>query len=254
MTAMVLLSEWQRSQVEFWKPIPTWEGYDASNFGRIRSRWKRAGWRYGYKLRRDVTPIVLNCSGHKQGYRTTTLKNQGRRKTYMVHRLVAEAFLDNPRNAPEVNHLTGVKHDNRLGNLEWATRKENQQHAWRTGLITTEKVVGGFGWLSKVFTERDVIEIRDRRALGESCEILSREFNVSNGCISEIVTGVTFAEVGGPRTRRFDLISLTFEQVRNIRVEYAQGATQKDLSERYNIAQSEISRAVNHKRQYANIY
>jgi hypothetical protein len=59
----------------------------------------------------------------------------GKRTTNGVHRLLAEAFIPNPENKPEVNHINGVKGDFSLINLEWATHKENIQHARRTGLF-----------------------------------------------------------------------------------------------------------------------
>lgn len=60
-------------------------------------------------------------------------------KSYLVHRLIAIAFIDNPNNKKEVNHINGNKGDNRIENLEWCTRKENSQHAWDIGLNKSKK-------------------------------------------------------------------------------------------------------------------
>ena len=58
----------------------------------------------------------------------------GKRTVKPIHILVAEAFVPNPENKPEVNHKNGNKHDNNASNLEWVTHKENCEHAWKTGL------------------------------------------------------------------------------------------------------------------------
>ena len=75
----------------------------------------------------------------RKGYLAVTLTHNGERKTYGVHRLVADAFIPNPENKPTVNHINGVKTDNRVDNLEWATMKENCDHKWRTGLANTNR-------------------------------------------------------------------------------------------------------------------
>ena len=70
----------------------------------------------------------------RDGYFIVDLYEDGRRSTKRVNRLVAEAFIPNPDDKPEVNHKDGNKLNNNVGNLEWTTSKENCEHAWRTGL------------------------------------------------------------------------------------------------------------------------
>ena len=76
-----------------------------------------------------LTELKLSRGGHK-GY----LKVRVNKKDMFVHRLVAIAYLENPNNKETVNHINGIKDDNRLENLEWSTRSENSQHAYDIGL------------------------------------------------------------------------------------------------------------------------
>lgn len=70
----------------------------------------------------------------KDGYLRITLTNNGKRKSYHVHRLVARAFLDNYDNKLQVNHINGIKNDNRIENLEMVTLQQNIKHSIETGL------------------------------------------------------------------------------------------------------------------------
>jgi len=105
---------------EIWKPIKGYEDrYEVSSHGRIRSYNKKT-----------QTHLIMKPFNHKGYYRIDL-----RGKSPRVHRMVADAFILNPLKKPEVNHLNGIKTDNRIENLEWCTRQENQNHAYDTGLI-----------------------------------------------------------------------------------------------------------------------
>jgi hypothetical protein len=76
-----------------------------------------------------ATSRILKQS-NRGGYRVVTLSSGGVAKTHTVHRLVAKAFLENGENKRTVNHINGIKHDNRVENLEWATYAENERHSF----------------------------------------------------------------------------------------------------------------------------
>lgn len=104
---------------EIWSEIDGYEGlYKISNYGNIRNSSNEP-------IRYYITP---------KGYCRTQLSNMGVQKNYMVHRLVAKAFIENPQNKPFVNHKDGHKTNNRVGNLEWVTSSENLIHAYDTNL------------------------------------------------------------------------------------------------------------------------
>lgn len=103
-----------------WKPIPSYPGYEVSDKGQVRS-WHPAGWGKRQKL-----PLLLRLTNHSGGYKLAKLYRSKRDYLFGVHRLVALAFLPNPENKREVSHLNGNPADNRVSNLAWATRRENQ--------------------------------------------------------------------------------------------------------------------------------
>tara|TARA_R100001198_G_C5243345_1_gene221664 strand:+ start:593 stop:1108 length:516 start_codon:yes stop_codon:yes gene_type:complete len=99
----------------------------------------------------------LKGSINSHGYIRAEFRKNGKRVSVAVHRLVALAFIPNPSNKEEINHINGIKTDNRLENLEWVTRSENQLHAFKSGLQKKRK---GIVNPSSKLTEEQVLNIR----------------------------------------------------------------------------------------------
>ncbi len=119
------------SKNEIWKDIPNYEGfYQASSLGKI----KRLASKNCLKDR--LVKGRLNRAG---GYYCVKLSKYGNKKNKQVHRLVALAFIPNPKNKPQINHKNGKKKDNNVENLEWATASENINHGHRTGLFNMKR-------------------------------------------------------------------------------------------------------------------
>lgn len=113
---------------EVWRDILGFEGYYMiSNIGRVKSV-KRY---YSNSKRTSIVQEKIRKLTNDRGYLKVNLYINGEETKRFVHRLVAEAFIPNPNNHPDVNHLFGVKNDNRVSKLEWATEKENMDHAKR---------------------------------------------------------------------------------------------------------------------------
>lgn len=123
--------------MEVWKDIAGYEGlYQVSNLGRVKSLGrdvKNHSGQWYFKPEQIKQPSVRKSNG-KPGYLAVMLYKDNRAKNCYVHRLVAEAFIPNPNNKKTVNHKSGDKYDNRTENLEWATYRENNAHAFNTGL------------------------------------------------------------------------------------------------------------------------
>lgn len=117
---------------EIWKDVKEYEGlYQISNLGNVKSLD-----RYIINKNRDKQyfPGKYLSQGIGDNYLKVTLSKNNKQRTFRIHILVARAFIPNPENKPEVNHIDGNKKNNKVNNLEWNTRSENELHAYKNGL------------------------------------------------------------------------------------------------------------------------
>ena len=166
--------------ITLWKQLDGYDNYYISNNGRVRN---------------DRTGRILKPRKNRGGYFQVGLQKNGKRKHFLVHRLVAIVFIPNSENKSEVNHKNLIKADNRVENLEWCTPKENTGHAIKNG-----KRGGCFQKNNKLgsqpgsknswakLTEKQVLEIRKLYATGNYYQKeLGKKFGVCQQLIGHIV-------------------------------------------------------------------
>lgn len=112
------------------KIIPEFPNYKINTSGQVFTRYCGKGLSVRLGEWRPLTQVVCSSTG----YPLVTLCHEGVRKNKRIHRLLMEAFVPNPHNKKHINHIDGIKTNISLDNLEWATPKENAQHASKTGL------------------------------------------------------------------------------------------------------------------------
>lgn len=179
---------------ELWKPVVGMEkDYLVSSRGRVKAlgkEWKTG--RYGHRRKSDER--IMNLS-KRSGYPQVAVSTSGKKNSYMVHRLVAEAFIPNDENKPYVNHIDGNKANNNVENLEWVTPLENSRHAANEGFYSS----GSKHYFSKL-TEDIVWEIRERAQSEKlSYAELGRQYGVLDTTISKIVRGLSWKHVPFPK-------------------------------------------------------
>lgn len=161
---------------EIWKPVYGFQNYLISSTGRVKSLpIKRHFGRY-IQTRKEK---YLYLHKEANGYIRVVLCRQGLCLHFGVHRLVAAAFIPNPLNKPTVNHKNGIKHDNRVENLEWATRYEQMAHADNNGL----RNVKGESCCNAKLTDNDVINIRES---SESAAEIAVKYNLHSCTVRRI--------------------------------------------------------------------
>jgi len=172
---------------EIWLPVKGYEGlYEVSDSGNVRRVANLKTDSIGRKMFRETRPIKQFCP---RRYNTVRLSNI-KLKSFKVHRLVALAFIPNPQNKPEVNHIDGCRTNNIVSNLEWCTPKENVAHSVQMGLHP----VGVKNGRAKC-NDKEVLVIRGLYKEGRDIGSLANEFNVGWNTIRNIVNNVTWKHV-----------------------------------------------------------
>lgn len=172
----------QGENMEVWKDIPGYEGkYQVSTQGNIySSRYNRYR-----KLRQD-----------RHGYVFVALNKEGGQHFFLVHRLVAGAFIPNPDGKTEVNHIDGDKKNNRIENLEWVTHDENVQHSFEIGLRNKKEIKEPKQSSSKL-TKELAQQIRceyKRNVRGRGYKALAKKYHVSTPSIKDVVHNITWKQ------------------------------------------------------------
>lgn len=158
------------------KSIPGYEGrYSVDNKGSVFSNYLNG---------------LMKLNHHSCGYLKISLNKGSKRKSFFVHRLVAEAFIG--KSELDVNHKNCNKKDNRITNLEYVTRSHNLIHARNKGKLKPSH--GSKHYLSKL-NEAEVVEIREMLSTGLALNLVSKMYEVSAPVISNIKHGKTWKHV-----------------------------------------------------------
>ena len=167
---------------EQWKQIQDWPNYAVSDKGRIKRLTTRNSGVAG-----AILSQFLVC-----GYPAVNLTDSGRRKSVRVHRLVAEAFIERPEGATEVNHIDASRANNDVTNLEWVSASGNRKHGYDHGANAAEGERNGHSKL----TEAGVHTIRSARPLTRSAQAeLAAKLGVSMATVRDVAARRTWAHI-----------------------------------------------------------
>lgn len=144
---------------------------------------------YG-RVKNTITNFYLKPFSNNKGYLLVHLTINGKRSNQLIHRLVAKAFIPNPDNLPQVNHIDGNKSNNRVNNLEWCTDSYNQNHA-----IVNKLHPSGVKVYNSKLSDEDVRYIREHyipRDKQFGIKPLSKKFGTHSRTISRCVNRNTY--------------------------------------------------------------
>lgn len=192
------------------KPIEGFDDYIIWNNGVV----ERINFTH-HNQKKYIQPCV-----NSSNYKKVVLKdNEGKAKNCYIHRLVANAFIPNPDNKPEVNHKDGNKWNNNLENLEWATKQENALHAFDMGLRTITSY--NKHRVSKTTRRFDEKEIKEIHRLFEEEKMTKKEiakiFNCSDSIICNILNGKTYKQI---ELTSYDMIKVIIDSLNELREKF----------------------------------
>ena len=167
-----------------------------------------------------------------------SIRGNKKRKTFLVHRLVAETFIPNTHNKPTVNHKDGNKQNNCVDNLEWATSKEQNIHSFSLGLNYARK---GEDANRALLTWDDVHYIRNNYP-SESVSNLSKKFNVAEPTIYAILYNQTWIDYNyNPKNKGLFKKVRTTQNVRDFIYKNRNNYSGKEFAKMFNISESTVS-------------
>lgn len=174
--------------MEEWRDVKGYEGlYQISNLGTLKRLPRFINTKHktkSYQKEKIIKPYTT-----LKGYKRASLKNEEGARRILIHRLVAEAWIDNPHKKTQVNHIDGVKSNNNVSNLEWCTNQENAIHAFKSGL---RKSPEGLNHGGSKFTKKDIIEIRSK---SKNITYYCNKFSVSRQTIWKVQKGITYKNI-----------------------------------------------------------
>ena len=180
---------------EIWKDIEGYEGmYQVSTLGRVKSLDHYAKFiNKGTPCKRFHKGKILKAIVSRFGYKRLWLRYKRVQRVMSVHRLVAKAFIPNPDNKPQVNHINCIKADNKIENLEWNTTFENMHHAYSNNMIPANR--GEKSGTAKL-TNKKVLKIRKMfESRQYTMQFLADKFKVSITTISLIIRRITWKHI-----------------------------------------------------------
>lgn len=179
--------------IEEWRDVIGYESrYEVSSIGRVRSKsyLKHGRNRYG-DISYFTMPKIIATPLNNDGYSSMCLSMLGVRTTAVVHRLVAQAFIPNPDNLPQVNHIDSNRANNRVENLEWVTNQQNVQHSYDSGSNSNK----GEKHPRKVLTDDIVRQIREMWRHGLSVINIGKSLGFNRSTVSKVVHGDNWSHV-----------------------------------------------------------